>query len=387
MVYLPKRYNRHIPDIAHEETEKLLDDIRVEIESVYGQAYDEIREKAESYLEWFKDADQKKRKQLENGEITAEEYKNWRINKMLTGQNHFAMLETISDDLANINGIAASIINGYMPEVYALNGNFTAYTIEKKLSINTAFTLFDEQTVERLIRDKPDLLPKAKINIPMDKRWNKQNMVAAITQSITQGETIEETAKRLAKVTDMNQTSAIRNAATMTTSAQNGGRMDGYKRAQDMGIKLKHRWLATLDGHTRESHRTIDGDVVDIGKKFKNGLEYPGDPKGKPGEVYNCRCTTIAVFEDQDFSKFERNSRLGEMSYEEWKKAKGGEPFFRAARNVNRDMAMHEEYRKLLGKKVPAKFKDFQNLKYNNREVWSKMVSDARKARYKKRHR
>lgn len=385
MVYLPEKYNRNIPDIAHEETEQLLDDIRAELESIYGQAYDEIKVKAENYLEWFKEADKKKREQLKNGDITAEEYKNWRINKMLTGKNHFAMLETISADLANVNGIVASIINGYMPEAYAINGNFTAYTIEKNLEINTAFTLFDEQSVERLIRDKPDLLPKAKLNIPKDRQWNQQNLHSAVVQSIILGETVEETAKRLAAVTDMNQTSAIRNAATMTTSAQNGGRMDGYKRAKGMGIKLKHRWLATLDGHTRESHRAIDGDVVDIGKKFKNGLEYPGDTKGKPEEVYNCRCTTIAAFEDQDFSKFERDNRLRGMSYQQWKDSKGGEPLFRAARNVNRDMAMHEEYRKLLGRKVPAKFKDFQDLKYNNREAWGKMVSDARKERNKRR--
>lgn len=385
-MFLPERYNQKIVDIAHNETDYILYYVIIaEIESLYGQAYGEIKEKAEQYLKWFEKTDSEKQKDFKNGTITREDYKNWRINKMLTGKRYYAMLETMSDNFANVNNIAYSIINGYMPEVYAINGNFTAYTIEHNLCINTAFTLYDEQTIERIIRDKPDLLPKAKLNIPKDKQWNKQILTSAIMQSIVQGESIEKTANRLAAVTDMNQSSAIRNAVTMTTSAQNGGREDVYRRAQDMGIKLGKRWIATLDGHTRASHRALDGKVAEIGGKFDNGCEFPGDPKGAPAEIYNCRCTTIGAFADQDFYKFERNIRLGNMTYEEWKNAKGDEPLFKAARNVNRDMRMHEEYRKLLGRKVPSYFRDFQDLKYNNKDTWKKMVSDARKERNKRR--
>lgn len=385
-MFLPERYNRKIVDTAHIETDYILYyDIIPELESLYGQAYYEMEEIAENYLKWFVEADAEKRKAFENGTITKEEYKNWRINKMLTGRRYYAMLETLSDNLANVNNIAYNVINGYMPEVYAINGNFTAYTIEHNLCINTAFTIYNEQTIERIIRDKPNLLPIINLNIPKDKLWNKQNINSAIMQSIVLGENLDDTAKRIAYVTDTNQTSALRNAATAITSAQNGGRDDMYKRAQSMGIELGKRWIATLDGHTRASHRSLDGKVAEIGEKFDNGCEFPGDPKGAPAEIYNCRCTTVGAFADQDFSKFERNSRLGNMTYEEWKNAKGGEPLFKSARNANRDMRMHEEYGKLLGKKVPSYFRDFQDLKYNNREEWKKFVFDARKARNKRR--
>lgn len=385
-MFLPERYNRKIVDTAHIETDYILYNyIVAELESLYGQAYDEIKEKAENYLKWFEKADSEKRKAFENGTITKEDYKNWRINKMLTGQRYYSMLETMSDNFANVNNIAYSIINGYMPEIYAINGNFTAYTIEHNLCINMSFTLYDEQTIERLIRDNPELLPKAKLDIPKDKLWNKQNITSAIMQSIVLGESLANTAKRLASVTDMNQTSVLRNATTAITSAQNGGREEMYKRAKSMGIKLGKRWIATLDGHTRASHRALDGEVAKIGEKFANGCKFPGDPNGAPAEICNCRCRTIGAFGDQDFSKFERNNRLGSMTYEEWENAKGDEPLFKAARNVNRDMRMHEEYQKLLGKKVPSYFKDFQNLKYNDRDAWKKMVSDARKARNKRR--
>jgi hypothetical protein len=89
----------------------------------------------------------------------------------------------------------------------------------------------------------------------------------------------------------------------------------------------------------------------------------------------------IEVFKDQDFSKFDRNNRLGDMSYDEWKTAHGTEKPFKAARNENRDMRMHDEYRDLLGKKCPRSFDDFQDVKYNHPSQWKQMVSDARKAR------
>ena len=46
------------------------------------------------------------------------------------------------------------------------------------------------------------------------------------------------------------------------------------------------------DGHVRESHAAIDGDVVAIGQPFANGLRFPGDD-GPVEELVNCRCDTL----------------------------------------------------------------------------------------------
>lgn len=387
--YLPERY-RQEPDIGYDETEDILFEIKAELESIYGQAYNEVYERAVEFLAVFRAADELKKRQVEAGTLDIEEYKRWRRTQMLTGRNAYAMADVLATDLDNVNLIAASVINGYMPEVYAVNANWTEFTIEKALQVDTSFTLFDEATVERLVRNKPDLLPKANIDIPKDKRWNKELVNSAVTQGILQGETIDEIAVRLAEVTDMNKNSAVRNATTMATSAQNGGRMDTYKRAQDMGISVRKRWIATLDGHTRPTHRICDGEIRETGNPFSNGLEFPGDPNGKPSEVYNCRCRVVAVVDKQRTELSDRNTKELErwdITYEQWKEAKGQskQPITRAARNVNRDLDMHEEYMSLLGKRVPSRFKDFQELKYKHPDQWKKMVSDARKARNKRR--
>lgn len=387
MQYLPDRYTNPAlkTDIGYQETEDILSFMIADIESVYGLAYEEMLVKCRRYLEWFTVMDAERRKMRDNGAITDDEYKQWRNSKLFVGRQNYAMLETLSNDLVNANQIAASIINGYMPEVYAINGNYITYKLEQEANINIAWTLFDEPTVERLIREKPTLLPKASVNIPDAKRWNKEKLVSAITQGIMQGETTDKIAERLAEVTDMNKNSAVRNAATMTTGAQNAGRLDGMKRAEDMGVETLKKWLATLDGHTRYTHRQVDGEEKQLNQKFTNGLLYPGDPNGAPSEVYNCRCVLTSKVKGSIYNMSDRNNRLQGMSYEQWKDSKGGERLFKAARNENRDYRMMEEYQELLGRKVPGTLKEFQKVKYDNPEQWKSWISEARVKRNLKR--
>ena len=390
MPYLPDRYQNPalVTDEGYQETEEILFYMTAELESIYGVAYNELLAKAKAFLAWFVAVDTTRKNMVTDGLLTEEEYKTWRRTQLMTGRNSYAMVQTMADNLTAVNEIAASVLNGYMPEVYAVNGNWMEYVISKDIKVNVGFTLYDEQTIERLVREKPDLLPKATVNIPKDVRWNKEKLNSAITQGILQGETTDEIAERLAAVTDMNYNTAVRNAATMVTSAQNGGRMDAIHRAEDMGIDTKKKWIATLDGHTRPSHRKADGEIVATDAKFSNGLLYPGDPNGPPAEVYNCRCVLAAKVEKQLDLLSDRDMRplkRWDMTYEQWKAAEGGEPIFHAARNVNRDYDMHEEYMMLLGKKVPSDFQEFQRLKYEKPDEWRQMVSAARKARNKRR--
>ena len=387
--YLPDRYNPEMyKDQGYMETEEILFNMVAEIESVYSIAYYEMLAKAKRYLAWFTVLDKSRKKMVEDQLMDEEDYKTWRRTQLMLGRNSYAMVQTLADNLTAVDEIAASVINGYMPEVFAINGNWTEYVISRDIKANVGFTLYDEQTMVRLMRDKPDLLPKARINIPKDVQWNKEKLNSAIAQGILQGETTDEIAKRLAQVTDMDMNSAVRNAATMVTSAQNGGRMDAIHRAEDMGIPTKKKWIATLDGHTRPTHRKADGEIVATDAKFSNGLLYPGDPNGTPAEVYNCRCVLSAFVDKQLNLLTDRDLRplnRWDMTYDQWKAANGGEPIFKAARNVNRNYDMHEEYMSLLGKKVPSNFNDFERFKYEQPEEWRKMVSEARKERNRRR--
>ena len=115
----------------------------------------------------------------------------------------------------------------------------------------------------------------------------------------------------------------MRWARTYTTAAENAGRVASYERAQKMGIKLKQEWLATLDGRTRHSHRQLDGERREVGKRFSNGCRYPGDPQAAYAEICNCRCTLVAAVDGIDQGTADRFSRLpAGTTYEQWKAGK-----------------------------------------------------------------
>ena len=323
-------------DIGHEETDKLLEELEARLYSEYEQASIEVKAKLDDYLKRFKIKDKIKRRQLKEGKITQKQYNDWRIGQIAIGERWEEMVSTLATDFHNTNMIAKSITFGYMPEVYAINHNYATFRIEKSALVDTSYTLYDRPTVERLMKKNPDLLPppgkkvSARIAAGEDIRWNKQQIQSVATQAILQGESIPQISKRLAEtVGDSNYKAAVRNARTMTTSAENGGRQDAFKRAENMGIKMRRTWVATLDGRTRHAHRLLDGQTVDIDQPFTvDGEEimFPGDPKAKPYLTWNCRCTTISQIKgfERDVTdlSLRHTKHLGDMTYEEWKNAK-----------------------------------------------------------------
>lgn len=138
-------------------------------------------------------------------------------------------------------------------------------------------------------------MPFKELDIPKDMEWNTKKINAELLQGINNGESIDKIAKRLERVTDMNEATAIRNARTMVTSFENLGRFDSLKDCERRGINIDKKWLNTHDEKTRDTHRDypngVGGEVVALNQTFSNGLNYPGDPSGSPSEVYNCRCS------------------------------------------------------------------------------------------------
>lgn len=331
-------------DEAHEEVEELLAEVERRIRREYLRALSDTQEKLEDYLRRFEAKDSIKRGQAERGEITQEGYATWRRNQILVGERWQEMVDGLAGEYADAGRIAMSAVNEHTPEAYAANYNYGTFQVERGAMVDTAFTLYDRQTVERLLRDEPDLLPAPSVNVPKEKRWNRQHIVSAVTQGILQGESLDKVARRLQSVADMDFRAAMRNARTAMTGAQNAGRVDSYRRAQGMGIGLRQEWLATLDQRTRHSHRRLDGERVEVGEEFSNGLRYPGDPEGgRKSEIYNCRCTLVPVIEGLDQSDAPRNSKLGGMSYEEWKSYGVRKPSPDTGAAVNRPLADGED--------------------------------------------
>lgn len=307
-------------DYGHSQADKKLKALERRLQKEYSKASKQVEAKMHEYLAEFQSQDVIMAERLKAGEITKKQYMKWRSDSMMMTKKW----ETLSSDLANAYAnsgkIAEAMIRDNAYDVYALNFNFGTFEVESTAGVDTAFALYDRNTVKRLVKDNPTLLPppgkKTSEAIARGelKRWNRRQIQSVMTQSILQGEPIPKIAKRLAEtVGERNMHSAIRNARTMTTSAENAGRLDSYRRAKDMGIEVMKTWVATLDSRTRHTHRMIDGETVDVDEPFSNGLMFPADPDGDPEEIYNCFVGDTLVATDSDIVRSYKHEYKGEL--------------------------------------------------------------------------
>lgn len=320
-------------DEGHKITDKEIIKLEKKLKRMYRQAARNAEQKFTQYMDDFYRKDTANRAKVKAGTWTKEEYENWRKNQLAYSKHLEEIKDVIAKDLHNVNKIAMKMARDGQIDVYALNYNFGTYEVEHGLGIDTSFDLYDHDTVERLMQEDPELLPppskkRQKEIDASDVKWNKQKLTSAFTASIVSGDDIPTMAKRISSVAQMDRNAAIRNARTMCTGAENGGRVASYKRAEKMGIDLKQQWVATLDGRTRHSHRQLDGEIIKVGEKFSNRCRFPGDPEGPPWEVYNCRCTTVAVVNGIDPMAFDKTDTLRRkldnksLTYEQWKAEK-----------------------------------------------------------------
>ena len=280
-------------DIANELTDKELEEMERHLSAIYARAEKELQEKVDKYFKRFEEMDAEKRALVDAGKLTEEEYQRWRRNKIMTGRYWTQMKEQVAQELARVNETALEYVNGRLPNIYAINYNGVGEAIESAVN-GYSFELVDASTVKNLATSDKTLLPYKYVDGKKDVRWNTAKVNAEVLQGILQGESIPNIAKRLRNVTEMNRASAIRNARTTVTSAENKGRMDMLHDAANKGVITHKVWMAAIDARTREAHRLLDGQEQEIDDPFESefgDIMFPGDPNADPANVYNCRCT------------------------------------------------------------------------------------------------
>jgi uncharacterized protein with gpF-like domain len=218
----------------------------------------------------------------------------------------------------------------------------------------------------------------------------KKKIAAEVSRSIATGRTFEQTAQQLAGITNIGYNRAARIARTEGHRIQTTATMDAMKAAKTMGADVVKQWDSTLDARTRESHAKVDGEVRELNKPFSNGLQYPGDPKGRAAEVVNCRCALLqrakwALENESDVVRM--NSETGELikckDYAEFKEKYLLNIEQRSRANYNKvvgqsDKEMFERYKKVLQENSPKTLEEFYNLKYNKKEEWKALKQQYR---------
>ena len=282
-------------DKAHIQTDEILAKMERHINSIYKRASDEIGVKWQEYLTKSNKKIDELQKEFDKTGDKAIKEKLQQAKKSYTIVNkRFKDLSTqTAEQLLHVNEIAVKYVNGELPNIYALNYNsFPDSEID-----GYSFALTDADTIKNLATSDETLLPYKEVNGVKDIRWNTQKINSEVLQGILQGESMQEIADRLQNVENMNRHSAIRNARTSVTSAENKGRLDSFKQAEKDGIILKKQWIATGDNRTRHWHSDLNGKTAKTDEYFHNeygAILYPGDPMANPVNVYNCRCTLVS---------------------------------------------------------------------------------------------
>lgn len=336
-----------VPDPAHKATDEKIKKLEERIKAQYKSAMDAAEVKWKAYMQSFQAEDALQAERLANGEITKEEYQNWRTRHLAMGKHWEDMKNTLAQDYHNANVIATKMARGELGDVFATNANYATYLIEHDGKIDTGFTLYNHETAEELLKHEWTINPETGKNSflpppkPGGKRarelerlrgtnpdvlWNTQNIQSAMMQGILTGESLPDIAKRLAGVAKMNETQAKRTARTMFTNMENFGRMKAANRAACLGVEIMDEWSAILDGVTRHSHRHLHGyrKPHNMDEPFPNGCRWPGDPSGPPQEVYNCRCTLLNWVVGFEGDTVKKSPGMGEMSFDEWLDAHRG---------------------------------------------------------------
>lgn len=104
---------------------------------------------------------------------------------------------------------------------------------------------------------------------------------------------------------------AQRIVRTELTRAHSMGAQAGYNHLADQlpdeeRARLKKQWIsAKQPGRTRPGHWQADGQIVAYNEPFlvenegrEEELDFPGDPKGSPGNTINCLCRMVIVMDD-----------------------------------------------------------------------------------------
>lgn len=319
-------------DYVERYSGKASDELEKQIRRVYKQAAEEVQKKLDDFIRGHKARNAQMLQMVSDGKMSKQDYQKWMRGQVFQGDQWKQKLKDVTEVYVHADEKAREIVGGTSKNVFMEAANYTAYDLEKGMRGAVAFNVYDAKTVERLLKKDPKMLPEWKIDQPKDYKWNEKRVRNAVAQGIIQGESVEEVGDRLTgELATSNATKMDMFARTAINGAQNAGRMDRLHEAEEMGIEIRKKWLATLDNRTRDTHQALDGQEQPIDEPFVvDGMkiDYPGDPFAPPELSYNCRCTLTYVYPkyqhlQQNHQRYDQESRknIDYVTYNEWKQS------------------------------------------------------------------
>ncbi len=188
-------------------------------------------------------------------------------------------IHAIEDLVARWDERIAELFRRPMQDVVSASAGATA----QEVGFTTDLDFNDPRWV-KIQRDRLDLLSGVDQTLVDDVR-------SRLVKGITDGLSNSELRQSLLQVFAGDHIRALRVARTEVGALASSSRDEVFTEAEIAKIE----WVTSADDAVRLSHVECDGQVIDRGGTFHNGLHYPHDPLGDAAEVINCRCDHVAA--------------------------------------------------------------------------------------------
>jgi len=165
--------------------------------------------------------------------------------------------------------IAPILLIGYKDSFESMGGTFSQKNSYIQKSLNIEKALFNNMMANTFLSLRLSLKNAFSVNLSQ-----------------------KEIKDVVGKILDNNQAKARLIARTESLRTANVGIFAAT--VQDNEVQ-GYEWVAVMDRVTREHHARVNGERIEKGGYFSNGLQYPLDPNGPPEEVCNCRCIAIPL--------------------------------------------------------------------------------------------
>ena len=204
---------------------------------------------------------------------------------------------------------------GLLGDVYTDTYYRTLFELQKGTGIGVSVAKIDDEGLAKVLSTEF-------VGSNWSKRiWGDRDKLAVelqtkLAQSFIRGDSIDRTSRDLVKRMGVSRANANRLVQTETAFFIEQATMEGYRQS---GVVDQYEILATLDLHTSEICRAMDGKVFKISEMTVN-INCP------PFHTH-CRTTTVPYFEDEidPGERIARNSKNGktynvpgDISYTKW---------------------------------------------------------------------
>ena len=235
---------------------------------------------------------------------------------------HISRLEALKlqtqQSLELMFGNQLDSIDAAMKRIYLDSYYHTAYELQKGFRIGWDIAGLDQRQIEKVVC-KPWAVDGKNFS---ERVWgNKEKLIREVHRELTQdillGRDPQKVIDNIARKMNASKNNAGRLIMTEEAYFSSAAQKDCFR---DLGVE-QYEIVATLDSHTSDICRSLDGQVFPM-KDFEPGITAP------PFHVY-CRSTTVPYFDD-DFGQVgeraARNEETGKtyyvpdnMTYKEWK--------------------------------------------------------------------